>query len=128
MRHRIGSAGLTGLGNSSPASLNNNKSLNSIIKKMLNDAIKLYFKKWNGCDYQINQDEISFGIEPAYMYEDLKIISINKDIARSYIRTGRAFDVYGSGIRSTTKIYRDYKKKCQFKNFIDEWHPKLFNK
>ncbi len=128
MRHRMGGANLTCLGNPSPELLNNSGVLNSVVKRMLEEAIKLYFEKWNGCDYQISQEEVSFGIEPAYQYEDLKIISIKKEILYSYIKTGRAFGDYGSGIRATTKYYGEYKNNCKFKSFIDKWHPILFRK
>ena len=127
MRHRIGNIGsYTGLGNPTPEILDNSGEISLTIKEMLNEAINLYFQYWEGCDYQINKDEIKFGIEPAYMYEDLKIICIKKEKKCSYIKTGRAFGLYGSGIRSTTKFYEDYKYNCKFKKFIDKWYKELF--
>lgn len=128
MRHRMGCANSTGLGNASPALLNNNGVLDSIIKKILKEAIELYFKKWEGCDYQIDQDKVLLGIEPAYQYENLKIICISKTKENSYIETGTAWEAYGSGIAKKRKYYGEYKNRSKFIKCIDKWHPKLFIK
>ena len=126
MRYRICNLS-TGLGNPSKELLNNEGILTPQLKAMLDEAIELYFKKWGGCDFSIKENYIDFGIEPAYMYQDLKIISINQRKGCSYIRTGRAFGGYGSGIRATTKVYADYKNDCKFTRFIDKWHSLIFN-
>jgi hypothetical protein len=125
MRHRICNIS-TGLGNPEKELLSNKGILSQPARNMLNEAINLYFKKWNGCDFSIKENKIDFGIEPAYQYEDLKIISINRQKGCSYIKIGRAFGDYGSGIRATTKYYADYKKDCKFTKFIDKWHNLIF--
>ncbi len=126
MRHRIIGNITTGLGNPAKELLNNTSKIEGAIKEMLNEAIKLYFSKLGGCDFQVEKDCIKFGIEPAYMYEDLKIILLAKVKGNSYLKTGRAFGGYGSGIRSTTKFYSDYTRNGKFKKFIDRWHDKIY--
>jgi len=122
----MGIAGMTGLGNPDSPLLNNKGKLFGPLKDFADDAVNLYFKDWGGCDYQWDQDRFTVGIEPAYQYERLKLVSINKDKGESFIQTGKAFGDYGSGIRSTTKKYNEYTKKSKFVRFIDKWHPKLF--
>ena len=124
MRHRIGIAEYTGLGgNNSPVLLDNQGKLNKIHKTIL----KQFFKEYDhtGCDYGISDNEFKFGIEPTYFGDDLIIISINKDIEKSYIQTGHAFGYYGTGIRSKTKYYKDCKYNGKFKRNIDNWHKLL---
>ena len=124
----MGIASLTGLGNPASCLLTNNEKLIGNLKEMVKDAVEQYFKHWNGCDYDISPDEIKMGIEPAYMYENLKIITINREIGSSSIQTGHSFSFYGSGIRSRIKYYKDYKKNSKFKRFIDKWHELIFKK
>lgn len=126
MRHRIGIGARTGLGNPSKELLSGKGELALAAKDMAKEAIRLYFKKWGGCDYEAGGDEVKLGVEPAYQFEDLKIICIRRDKGKSYLRTGRAFGMYGSGIRSRYKFYSDCKRKAKFKRFVDRWHPKVF--
>lgn len=131
MRHRLGDIGSQiGLGNPSAVLLDNkwskSETYNKKIKRMLKDGTGLYFKDIGGCDFTIIKDRIDFGIEPAYQFENLKIISVNKEIGLSFIQTGRAFDYYGSGIRSTIKYYKNYKLKSKFVRFIDKWHKAVY--
>jgi hypothetical protein len=125
MKHRMGIASLTHLGGSMPDVLTNSGKLTPVIKKMLEEATELYFKELGGCDYKITDDGIELGIEPAYQFEDLKIIKISKTKANSFIQTGRAFDVWGSGVRSTRKYYGEYNYNCKFTKFVDKWHNKI---
>jgi len=131
MRHRIGGVG-TGLGNPTKEILtnewSNNKQVNALVKKMLSEAITMFplMKQYEGCDFQIYDDQINFGIEPAYMHDDLEIISLARNKQSSYIRKGHAWGAYGSDIASTTKYYSDYKLKSKFIRFIDKWHSKLY--
>ena len=125
MRYRIG-GGITGLGNPDKALLDNSGSLSPIIKEMLREAIDLYFKQWDGLDYDIQEDKIKFGIEPAYQYERLRIIVINRDKPTSHMREGYAWGGYGSDIASKYRFYSDYKRKGKFKKFVDKWHSKIF--
>jgi hypothetical protein len=116
----------TGLGNPSPPIMNNewseNENVNSFLKNMGDEAIDLYFKDWDGFDFQIDDESITIGIEPAYQHDKLKVLHLDKNKDECYYQTGIAFDSYGSGICSKTKFYRDYKKSSKFKNFIDRWH------
>lgn len=125
MRHRIG-GGMTGLGNPAKELLDCMGKLTPLVKKMAREATRLYFKKWGGCDYEVRDDYVKLGIEPAYRFEDLRIILIRKNIGDSYLRTGRAFGYYGGGIRSTYRFYSDYKRNGKFKKFVDRWHGRLF--
>jgi len=126
MRHRIGVGAYTGLGNPDKALLNNTGKMSTAVKNMAKEAIKLFFKKWGGCDYDIGLDKIKFGVEPAYFGEDLKIIVLNRQRETSFLQTGHAFGMYGSGIKSKYRFYSDYKKNGKFKRFVDRWHPKIF--
>ncbi len=122
MRHRIVS-GTFGIGNADPELLNNKGEIN---KEFADDAIAVYFSKEEGFDFQIEKDSISVGIEPAYQYDKLKIIHINKDKTKSFIQRGRAWGPYGTGIAKITREYGFYKRKSKFTEFVDKWHPVLF--
>jgi len=130
MRYRMGMAALTGLGNPSKELINGipskNKKLNALVNKASKEAYELFFKYFGHCDAQIARGEIIIGVEPAYMYEDLKIIRIDFDKELSSFQTGYAFGGWGSGIRSTTRYYKEYKYTSKFIKFIDKWHPVLF--
>jgi hypothetical protein len=122
----MGCASQTGLGNPSPEMLGNNGNLTKTIKAMFSEAIELYFKETEGLDYDIEKDEIYFGIEPSYMYEHLKIICIKRNKEGSYIENGYAHGAWGSDIARSGKAYLEYKNKCKFTRFIDKWHEKIY--
>lgn len=122
MRHRLITHSI-GLGNAEPAILDNQGNLNPAFAQ---DAIETYFADFTGFDFKVEKNVVTIGIEPAYQYESLKIISINKDKSKSYIETGVAWGPYGSGIAKTTKKYSDYKNKTKFVKFVDKWHSVLF--
>lgn len=122
MRHRMGIAGMTGLGNPTPAMLNNEGKPD---KKMLKEAVGLFFSKWGYCDYFVHLNGTLIGIEPAYQYEHLKVIFIAEDKENCYIENGKAWGGYGSQIVRTRKYYRDYKYRSKFTKFIDKWHPEV---
>lgn len=130
MRHRIGGAH-TGLGNSAPAQLQNNwsgdKSFDKHLKNLFSEAIKTFplMKQSQGCDFQLEKDRISFGIEPAYQHDELEIVIININKTLSYHQRGHAWGAYGSQIVTTTKSYNDYIYKSKFIRFIDKWHELL---
>lgn len=134
MRHRMGMATYTGLGgNSSPVLLDNEGALTPPYKKIIELAFDTFpiFKDNRWADFGTSENEFKFGQEPAYFGDDLFIISINKDKSKSFIQTGHAFGMYGSGIRSETKYYKDYKTNGKFKKFIDkslDLIPTPFNK
>jgi hypothetical protein len=117
----------TGLGNPSPPIMNNewseNENINNFLKNMGEEAIDLYFKDLEGFDFQIDDESITIGFEPAYKYDKLKVLHFDKNKDDCYYQTGIAFGYYGSGICSKTKFYRDYKKASKFKNFINKWYP-----
>ena len=121
MRHRIVQG--TGLGNPDPALLNNYGEINLEFGEA---AIKEYFDDIGGIDYHVTEDFVNVGIEPAYQYQKLKIISISKNKDESYIQTGKAWGPYGSGIARNTKYYKEYKRNCKFTRFVDKWYPILF--
>ena len=127
MRHRIGMAGCTGLGNPNPCILDNKGTLNTIQTEVADEFIKIYNEGW-GCDYGIGENYFMLGIEPSYMGDDLTILLLHKNKNNSSLQTGRAFGYYGSGIRSRTKYYKEYKYNSKFKKFVDKFHSKLFSK
>lgn len=130
LRHRLTEGIYTGLGNPSAPILNNvwskKESVNDFIKTMGDDAISLYFKDIGGFDFDISEDSITLGIEPAYKYDKLKLIHLEKNKDNCYYQTGIAFGYYGSDILSNTRYYKNYKKKCKFKDFIDKWYEEYY--
>jgi hypothetical protein len=125
----MGAAAMTHLGgNNSPSLLNNVGKKTKKHEAMFEDAIKTFpvLKSSEGGDYDIRDGYVAFGYEPAYQFEDLEIICIAKDKEDSHIQTGHAFGYYGSRIRSTIKLYKDFKRKSRFTLFVDKWHSSLF--
>jgi len=129
MRHRIGIGSYTGLGNPDKQILLNDGTLNENIRAMLKDAIRIFplMKKYEGCDYEIKDNHIKFGIEPAYQYEHLEIVSINIIKEDSFIQHGVAWGGWGSQLCLRSRFYSDYKIKGKFVKFIDRWHATIFN-
>lgn len=131
MRHRPEAAAMTGLGNPAQAILDNewtgSEKDDAVIRAMLDEAIKLYFQEYGGCDFTISKHCVRFGIEPSYMYQHLKMIHIDREKGSSYFQQGIAWGGWGSDIASNKKWYSDYKKRGKFVKFIDEWHPRLFS-
>ncbi len=121
MRHRIASG--FGIGNANPPLLDNKGSVNTSYGF---DAIKKYFQKYEGFDYQVSGTSVAVGIEPGYQYEPLLIVCICKNKSKSYIQRGKAWGAYGTQLVTTTKYYKDYKKKSKFIKFVDKWHKVLF--
>lgn len=122
MRHRLTDC-FTGLGNPNPALINNNGEFNKIVGDKL---VKGYFKNFEAVDFQLEEDYVIAGYEPAYMYEKLLIICIHKIKEKSYIKKGYAWGGWGTGIRSSTRYYSDFKYKSKFVKTIDEIHSMLF--
>ena len=137
MRHRIGALNSMGLGNPNAQLMDckatRNKVKNRIINECAKEVYKIFFKgtklDFEYCDAQANFDmsEITIGIEPAYVYEDLKIIIIRKKKKHSEFITGYAWGVCGFDIVSKNKYYSEYKTKSKLVKFVDKWHGKLFN-
>ena len=132
MRHRMGIASLTGLGNPDPAVLRNewtgDKTKDDVLKEMLEEAIDTFkfFKDFGGADFEIRKgDWVEFGIEPAYKLEHFYSIRINSIKKHSSITQGVAWGYYGSEIASSIKLYEMYKYKSKFVRFVDKWYPKL---
>lgn len=132
MRHRIGGIGTDfyiGLGSNAPTLLDNKGKLDKIHKAVIRDAIKTFkvLGEIGGADYQFVENEFRFGYEPAYMYEDILIINLNKNKGLSSLETGRCWGAWGSNIASKTRFYKDYKYQGKFKKFVDKWHKELFS-
>lgn len=125
MRHRIASG--TGLGNPDKVKLDNvwteNEEQNNIIKEMLEEGIELFFHDHDGVDFSISDDShtVSFGIEPAYKLDKLKIVTVSNDLDKANIEDGISYGFYGSDIVSTIKPYRMYKRKSKFTKFAEKW-------
>lgn len=130
MRHRISSL-VTGLGNPSPPLMDGGFSadskLNAKVKEAAKEVFELFLKNgFNHCDAQIGEDQIRLGVEPAYQYQKLKMITVHQEKKWSSFSIGYAWEAYGSGLRSRKKYYKDYKFKSKFIRFIDKWHPIFF--
>lgn len=114
----------TGLGNPDPVLLNNSGLPPP--QAMVDEAIELYFPKYEGCDFTANKNLVALGIEPSYQYDPLCIVAISKDINESYLQTGYAFGGYGTQLVKKSRFYKEYKYNSKFKRFVDKWHPVLF--
>lgn len=132
----MGVAGMTGLGNPSPEMMSGestgNEQRDELIRRFSEDVYKTFFQgtklDYNGVDAGVREFEVRAGIEPTYMYESLKMVSIHEEKGRSYLVEGYAWGPYGSGIRQKRRYYRDYKRGSKFTYLVDLWHPLLFPK
>lgn len=121
MRHRI--VNTLGFGNSSEELLTNEGNLPC---EFLDDAVEKYFNE--GLDFKADVASVAIGIEPAYQYQRLKIITIRRNKKESSIEDGYAWEAFGTGIRKKIKTYGEYKRNCKFTRFVDKWHPVLFGR
>lgn len=132
MRHRMSVASMTGLGNPNEPILTNNwpedQNQRKIILDMMKEAIKIFrpLEKSEYSDFNVFKDNIVIGNEPAYMYEELFLLSINRKKESSMIRTGVSFGNYGSNIVSKVLFYKDKKRKSKFVRFVDKYHALLY--
>ena len=128
MRQRLSIC--TGLGNPNRCELENNFDFKSLpfcdeLAKDLIDNFSL-IKKYKGFDFNIENDIVTFGIEPTYQGDRLEIIGVNlRNKQLSYWKKGIARGAYGTQICSTTRGYDMYKYKAKFTKFIDKWFDKL---
>ena len=100
-----------------------------MVTTMLNEAIDIWFKNYNGLDFSIDKNDdgitVAFGIEPSYKYDPLEIYSICSNKDDSYKLSGKAWGVYGSDIVKTIKPISIYKKSSKFTRFTDKWSKRL---
>lgn len=130
----MGNAGMTGLGGGARTLLDGqpsgNKVRDDLVRKFSKDVYETFFKgtkiDYKGVDAQVDEEEVSAGIEPSYMYDPLKIITLRKEKKMSEIKTGFCFGPWGSGVRMKSFMYCEYKKKSKFVKFVDKWHSILF--
>lgn len=128
----MGCAALTGIGgNSSPELISGLPTGDTKFDALINEAAKecydtFGFEKFGYCEAGIDGGEIRFGVEPAYMYEDLKLITINKEKNESRYITGVAWGPWGSNIASNSREYGQYRRRSKFTRFVDKWHARLF--
>ena len=131
---RRGAAAMTVLGGNAETLMDcqptKNKKKNELLKKCAKDCYKTFFKStkldYKGCDIGIGYDGIRIGIEPTYMYEPLKMITINEDKGMSMYSTGYAYGAWASSINRTDRYYKNGKTKSKFIRFIDKWHPLFY--
>jgi hypothetical protein len=135
MKRRMGIGAITGLGGGGPSLIDGKETpdnkLNKLIKQCSKEAYMIFFKgtedhDWGFVDAAKDEYEIKIGIEPSYQYEPLKMLCITLHKEFSYISTGIAFGLYGTGIRQRKRIYRYYKRNSKFIKFVDKWHKKLW--
>jgi hypothetical protein len=137
MRHRIG--GLEnvymGLGaDNIECELNNtwseNQLLNKVADEMLNDAVDKLFSEIGGFDFDVrcndNSFVITFGFEPAYMYDPYQMCKITSEYKDSSITKGIAKGYYGKDVEITySKTVIDKDCDENFVDFVDKWYDKL---
>src|SRR5262249_23636472 len=131
MRHRIGDAVSTGLGNPTAELISGrstgDEKRDALIRLAAQDCFETFgFERYGYIDAGEDGHEVCFGIEPAYQYEDLKLIVIAKERDYSRFITGRAWGPWGSEIATTIREYGDYRLRSKFVRFIDKWHPRLY--
>ncbi len=136
MVKRRGGAEHTGLGGGTPTLMDGqstgDESRDALINQCAKECYELFFKgtkrDYDSIDAGEDADKytITFGIEPSYFGDPLKVIRIAADKGASHIETGIAKGYWGSGIRSTRRYYSNYKRSSKFTRFIDKWQPKLF--
>jgi hypothetical protein len=117
-----------GLGNPKEPILDNKGTIN---RSFAFDFLKTFLPTTSqACDFSIKDggNTIMIGIEPTYQYDRMKIISISKDIDKSFFLSGIAWGGYGSNLVYTKKLYNEYKIRSKFIRFVDKWYPKLFIK
>lgn len=135
MKRRIGISAHIGIGGGGPALMDGqpteDEKLNDLVRACSKDAYETFFKGTvmdeEYCDAQVGSRDVRVGIEPSYMYQRLKMITIEENKVWSSIVTGYAWGAWGSDIRKTEKYYKEYKTKSKFVRFVDKWHKILFN-
>ena len=133
MKRRIGSDLRTGLGGGRTlidGQKTKDKKLNRVLTACARDAYATFFMGTvldsDICDAQYRYDIATFGVEPTYQYDKLKVINIHRTKKNSTFVTGIARGTYGSQIAETKYVYKNYTRDCKFIRFVDKWHPKLY--
>lgn len=121
MRHRMVSG--FGFGNPDPVILDNKGKLHKVFA---DEVMDLYFQDFEGFDFKVTKKGVTVGVEPAYQFEKLRILHIDKDKGESYIWYGKSFGYYGSKIVGKPRFYKDYKLNSKFKRIVDKYHGVLF--
>ena len=131
MRHRIiGNVKVLGR-NSDPEIMANdltgNETFDAACRSIFDRVCEEYFADYKGFDYSAKLTprgfELLLGIEPAYKYEPLRILTFKKAKTSCSIRIGHARGYYGSAITSHTTKYADADEK--FRSLVDAIHPVL---
>jgi hypothetical protein len=129
----MGIASMTRLGGNSdkPILINNwpeDKTLEKKLMDMMEEASKTFkaLEKMRNIDFSIFENNILIGIEPSYMYDEIYVISINRDKNSSMLRSGISFGNYGSNIISKVSFYKDKKTKSKFIRFVDKYHALIY--
>ena len=128
MRHRL--CNLTGIGCSEEPRLDNNVKLidKNFWDKFLADAEKSFkiIAKYGGFDYRLEDNGFYFGIEPSYQGDPFFAIGFEfSDKSNCWIEQGIATGFYGANVVSHRKVYKEYKRKAMFLDFIDKWYDKI---
>jgi hypothetical protein len=121
MKHRI--VHEHGFGANAKVWLNNQGPLNPQFGDAALDYLEL-----TRCDFQIDDNQISVGIEPTYQFDRLHVLTIHRQKDKSGWVRGKAFGAYGSQVVTERRILGDYKYQSKFVRFVDKWHPILFPK
>lgn len=129
-----GVAAHTGCGGNAKTELDgipaSDKARNEVINACAKDFYETFIKDTEldqgYCDAQDRTGELRVGVEPSYMYERMKFASLRWDKTHSAQHTGFAFGPWGSDVRSSRRLYKDYQLRSKFVRFIDRWHRRLF--
>lgn len=122
MKHRL----CNFLGNSKSCVLANNIILpKDIWSDFKEDFCKSYslINKWGGYDYHYKDKKFLVGIEPTYKFDEFLIVEFDmENKSNCTLIEGIAMDVYGTGCKTKTFIYGNYKHRGKFVKFIDKWY------
>lgn len=108
--------------------------LNQAAKSIMEDAITEYFngeiRRYGRYDFGFAVSTsgdiyFSFGHEPSYQFQQIRIITICTKKELSCIQEGIGVGYYGSEIRGKTRCYKNYERDSKFTRSIDKWHALL---
>ncbi|MGB7594488.1 MAG: hypothetical protein WBL80_02875 [Erysipelotrichaceae bacterium] len=68
---------------------------------------------------------MSFGVQARYQYDPQYLIVVCHDKDACFKSVGISFGDYGSQVVSRESFYRDIKRDCKLKRFMDKWHAEL---
>lgn len=107
-----------------------NRKLNAVADKMLDDAVDTLFTELGGFDYRVICDDksfqILFGREPAYKHDPYQMCTITSLYEECSIKRGTAKGYYGRDVEiEYDKNITDEDCNRAFVEFVDKWYAQL---